>query len=256
MSSYVARSGKVLPERSSTDAWAKADKMSPELILTGDLVFNPDSGAPLFSFILEPMKAQRSNRFTRKWRADRFLILGLPGLSPKDLPQHLKTDASQVRDFIIRWLCESEHYILGRKWKAFFVKPRQKSAKSRQSNTQKSGEVMHRVYLFAVDGFGLMVPNVSMTVKTMLDWFMPAQLNKHQAVLKLFARIALGKIVTNLSNTADSKSGVSSTKATVVFNSNEIIRSDDAFADSPTVRRLNIRRSKEKRDERNDMPQI
>ena len=42
-------------------------------------------------------------------------------------------------------------------------------------------------------------------------------------------------------------SGVSSTVPTVEFTKNEIIRSDDAFSDSPDVRRLDIKRSNEKK---------
>ena len=267
MSSYVARNGKVLPERSSADVWAKAEGMSPGLMLTGDLVFSQALGAPLFRFLLRPIKAERSSRLTRKWGTDRFLVLGLPGLLSKDLPEHLKRDVPAVRDAVVHWLCTNEHYILGRRWKAFYVKPRQKSAKSRQNTPQVPGEVMHRVYLFAVDGFQLetprnslgrglrvMGPNVSMTVGKMLDWFMPSALNKHQTVLKLFARIALGKNFINVSNITNSKLGVSSTRATVEFKPHEIIRSDDAFANCPAVRRLHIKRSEEKKMGKNNKP--
>ena len=264
MSSYVAKNGKFLPERSSADVWAKAEEMAPGLMLTGDLIFNKDRGAPLFRFLLKPMKAERSSRLTRKWGTDRFLVLGLPGLLSSDLPECLRKDVPAVRDVIVRWLCTSEHCILGRTWKAFYVKPRQKSTKSRRDTSPVSGEVMHRVYLFAVDGFGLksrqnslgrglttIDPNASTTVKDMLDWFMPANMNKHQTVLKLFARIALGKTFISVSNITNSKSGVSSTRATVEFKHQEIIRSDDAFADCPTVRRLHLKRSNEKKEGKN-----
>ena len=66
----------------------------------------------------------------------------------------------------------------------------------------------------------------------MIEWFMPFQQNLDKQSLKFFARLQLG---------------LSATYPTLVFDPNQIIRSDDAYADSPCKRRLDINRSEAKK---------
>ena len=61
-----------------------------------------------------------------------------------------------------------------------------------------------RVFFFAIDGYDFQIlgstgepePRRSnhrgVSIKEMLDWFMPAKYNKQQPYLKLFTRISLG----------------------------------------------------------------
>ena len=94
-----------------------------------------------------------------------------------------------------------------------------------------------RIYMFAEDGPGFRSEkqvgetdpradvsiHKKMTRQQLLEWFMPAKLNKHQLALKFFARLQLG---------------VSRTIPTVVFKPNEIYRTRDAQAHRPCVRKL------------------
>ena len=205
LNTYAQKHGKALPERSSARAWKGAE--GPGIVLTGELSFCEKPGGAVFGYHLNPLKLEKSHRLARRYGADRFIILGIPGLSPQDLPSYLKKDADVVRSRILDWLVHIRHSLLGRKWKAFFVKQKP-TTKSRRGDQQESKNIRHRVYLFAEDGEGFLTREAAVrmfgggpksahkviTVNELLDWVLPPSKNKEQPILKLFARLALGKL--------------------------------------------------------------
>lgn len=204
LNAYAQTHGKALPERSSIQAWNAAE--GPGIVLTGELSFREKSGGAVFDYHLKPLKLEKSHRLARKYGGDRFLILDIPGLAPKDLPSYLKKDAAIVRSKVLDWLVHIQHSLLGRKWKSFFVKLKP-TIKSRRGDRQESQNIKHRIYLFAEDGEGFMAREAAVklfsngsklahrvvTVNDLLDWVLPPTENKGQTILKLFARLALGK---------------------------------------------------------------
>ncbi len=230
----VKSAGKILPERSSLKAWQRATTKYEGVFLSGDLGFaEHQSGGPFFDFTLKPMKIERSYRFARKFGADRFCVIGLPGISPEYLPSSLKKKHIAFRDGIINRLVDTDFRFAGRRWRAFYLKP-EKAKKGRRGNTVIN-QIKYRVYFFAVDGYDMRVPKMGepdprliehnpLSIEELIEWFMPAERNSDQSCLKFYARLALG---------------VSSTVPTVTFEPYEIIRTRDARADAPQVRRVN-----------------
>ena len=233
-----------MPERSNLLAWAKAETKFQGVALSGSLKYNEKAGVPLLRFDLKPLKLDSSYRLSRKFGGDRFCILSLPGVDSVDLPPHLKAAHGQVRSALVRWLVDEEHNFLGRKWRAFYVKPNQNKKSARSNKKPKDG---YRIFFFAEDGadflhreaVGELDPretnHIPTSRKEMLDWFIPTQPNARQTALKFFARLALA---------------VSSTKATIEFEPQEIIRTDNARADNPQPRKISIKRSDEKKTNR------
>lgn len=197
--SNTRKLGKVPPESSSKDAWNKAGDSFDGVTLTGDLMFSEQRGSSVFDFRLKPMKMEPSYRLARRFGSDRFFIVGMPGLAAENMPPFLKSEAAAVRQGIIHWLVNTEHRFLGRVWRAFYVKPQQTN-RVRKSTQSSFNEIKHRVYLFAVDGHRFRprtnptnpTRHEAMTVKDLLEWFMPTAVNLEQPCLKFFARLALG----------------------------------------------------------------
>ena len=200
------KQGKTPPQRSAPSVWKKTEKSFQGVGLSGELSFVKKASGPIFKFSLNPLKLEKPHRFSNKFDGDRFLVLGLPGFEQKDLPLHLQNNAPAVRDAIISWIVDRDHVLLGRTWRAFYIKPKD-DFKTRKSKQRTSDVIRHRVYLFAVTGHGFIssdsakyyrsgqkLPHVSMTVTQLLDWFIPVKSNMEQPALKLFARLSLGKI--------------------------------------------------------------
>ena len=198
----------VKPEKSNAEAWAKAEEEPHHVVFAGDLKFTNDPGRPIFQLQLKPLKKDRSYRLARKFGGDRFFVLGIPGLTERDLPAHLRKFSEHARNTIISWLLESDHHFLGRHWRAFFVKP-QPLPKNRKANPN---DIRYRIYLFAVDGQDFQhrsnlveakrnsrqeYKHITMTVQELLQWLIPFEMNTDQSCLKLFARITLGNDVLN-----------------------------------------------------------
>ena len=234
-----------MPERSSTAAWKKAETSYDCVGLSGGLNFSERADQPLLNFNLKPMKLESSYRLSRKFGGDRFCIISIPGIEASNLPKHMKGSSETIRDALVKWFVLTEHCFLGRKWRPFYVKL--DSAKKRKTafKNQELFKPGYRVFFFAEDGKGFLRgagptgehdPRKSyhkpMTVSEMIEWFMPAKENLDQNCLKLVSRLALA---------------VSSTKPTIQFKPSQIIRSDDAFAHDPQPRRLNLRRSDDKK---------
>jgi len=247
------------PERSSPVAWRRAEQAFEGVAISGKLAFREQPGGPVFEFKLNPLKLESSHRFSRKFGSDRFCVITIPGLSPDNLPADLKSDHDAARDCIIEWLVDTEHQFLGRKWRAFFPKADTAKRRLKLSRAAFNGP-KNRIYFFAEDGVGFRQEahtgeqdprrpsHVRMTVEQLIQWFMPLILNQNEFSLKLFARLALGKSsrykdFTELTLLI----GLSDTIPTVVFNPQEIIRCDDARADSVKLCCVNITRSDEKK---------
>ncbi|KAL8737270.1 MAG: hypothetical protein Q9181_001856, partial [Wetmoreana brouardii] len=243
----VARKyGLTLPERSSLVAWERSGQDFRGVALTGSLVFAEQASDRVFEFKLNPLKIEPTYRLARKFGSDRFFILSIPSIESKNLPINLRSDP-HAREAIVEWLVNSEHLFLGRKWRTFYVK--RESNRKLGSNTRSSlSDSKYRVYLFAescgsipatAQGDGRdpkIFAQPTMTRKQLIDWFMPAKANRNQPALKFFTRLAIG---------------VSPTAATIQFRPVQIIRSDDARANAPGVRRLRCERSDEKKTQRN-----
>ncbi|MCJ1473561.1 hypothetical protein MMC13_002212 [Lambiella insularis] len=236
----ITQHGQVMPERSAAEAWVKAESKPENVVFAGDLTFGSDPRGPIFQFQLKPLKTDRSYRLGRKSGGDRFFVLGIPGLGDSDLPHHLRNDATNVRSAIITWLLEDDHHLLGRTWRAFFVKSQQTTTKVRKTNLTSFNSIRHRIFLFAVNGLGFrrrtrlvdatrehQPSPVEMPVSELIQYVMPLDKNMDQLCLKLFARIALA---------------VSSTIPTLVFKPSEIIRTTDAVASAAKVRMLSTDR--------------
>lgn len=235
---------KVMPDKSSTAAYIKAGQTFEGVALTGTLKFREQRGGPVFSFQLEPLKIEASYRLSRRFGSDRFCTIIMPGISSEDLPAYLNSDPTAARKNISKWLINTTHSFLGRSWRAFYVTPYKAVKKVKKGYQSSFNEPVYRVFLFAEDGYdfkrngqtGEIDPRKTdhspMTVKNLINWFMPATENQNQMSLKFFSRLALG---------------VSKTIPAVEFNPGEIIRSDDARADCPDVRRLRLQRSDEKK---------
>ena len=241
LSTVAATLKTTLPERSSPQAWTNAEGDFKKVSLSGELKFAEQSGGSLFDFTLRPLKIDASYRLARKFGGDRFFTLALPSLESDDLPQYLKPFSAVVRDKVRRWIVDDAHYFVGRKWRAFFVKPETHKKGGKSNN---SSQLRYRIFMFAEDGDdfrqsgtrGEVDPrnpiHTPSSIRDMIEWFMPSVQNQDQKVLKFFSRLALS---------------VSSTTPTVVFCPGEMIRSDDAVADNPGPRRLDAQRSEEKR---------
>ena len=236
------------PERSSHIAWEKAQKDFQGASLTAKLSFHETAQDGYLNLQLLPIKLEPTYRLSRHFGADRFLVVAIPGLGPEDLPLYLKVHSERFRDAFVEWVVKSRHRLLGRHWRAFFVKP--ESTKKTRNGNRSNKDTKFRLYLFAEDGprfwhtrpsqvsgetdyrtsWVLDRPYVS--VQKMIEWFMPFQPNRNQQILKFFARLSLG---------------LSTTVKTVQFRPTQMIRSDDAYADSPCERRLDVRRSDSKK---------
>ena len=239
-----------MPERSSIAAWKRAETSYDGVGLSGGLKFSERADQPLLDFDLKPMKLESSYRLSRKFGGDRFCIISIPGIESSDLPKDLKGSREAIRAAMVKWLVYSEHHFLGRKWRAFYVKPDSTKTRKTAFKSQRSSRPGYRVFLFAEDGkdfpkgaIGEHDPRKTyhepMAVSKMIEWFMPVKENLDQNCLKLYSRLALA---------------VSSTKPSIQFEPSQIFRSDDAFAHDPHPRRLNRGRSDDKKRHLNRTP--
>ena len=199
LGSIIKAHGAQIPERSSLVAWNRALSNFEGVALTGKLRFLDRPKGPFFEFQLSPLKLERSYRLSRQFGGDRFCVLDMPGLGPKDLPSHLRHYHACAREVIINWLVDTRHKLLGRTWRAFFTKDiKKKGAPSSMKDSR------YRIYLFAEDGVGFrgekrpgeadprFLDRPRTTVGDMIKWFMPFEANPTQPLLKFFARLALG----------------------------------------------------------------
>ena len=201
--SAVAKVKKVLPEESSLEAWKRAGEDFQGVGLTGRLKFLAQPNGPVYELSLQPLKLEASYRFARKYGHDRFCVILLPSLGSDSLPPYLKPSQAAAHETIIQWLVETEHCLLGRRWRVCYVKP-ESTRKSQKADKDSSTDARYHVYLFAEDGVnfrreplrGEMDPrnpsHCRVTIRELLEWFMSSMNNSDQTVLKLFNRIGMG----------------------------------------------------------------
>lgn len=232
--SFPNKNSSSVPERSQPAAWHAAVDTYDRVAFKAELRFSESPKQPLFNLRIHPLALEDSYRLARHFGFDRFMILNVPSLDTKDLPKHIPGNAEEAREAIIEWLVDSPHYLLGREWRAFYVKPR---PTLRQGKAAKDTSGQWRVYLFAVDGYGFHPPGCSpdvhpqLAVEDMVKWFLPFKNNQDSSALKLFARLQLA---------------VSSTTPTIIFHPNQIVRCDDAYSEMAGTRYLDIQRWEQK----------
>ena len=203
LNSIAKLHGVQLPERSSRIAWDQAGSNFEGVALTGKLKFLDQQKGPCFEFRLNPLKIERSYRLSRQFGSDRFCVVNIPELAHAGLPSYLRPSHIPAREVLIKWLVDTDHKFLGRTWRAFYTKPDDAKKKGTKGTIKDS---RYRIFLFAEDGVGFrdrrrygetdprILDRPRMTVRDLIEWFMPFQANSHQPSLKFFARLALGLI--------------------------------------------------------------
>jgi hypothetical protein len=198
-----------LPERCGKDVWAAAlngfQRGPYAVVLGGTFHFNNEASQPLFRLHLEPMKLDLSYRLGRRFGNDRFFEICIPALTGKHLPKLLAELGDQGRQIVYDWLIDTPHTLLGRSWKPFSLKPKERRPRNAEVGNEVSGvDPAFRVYFFAVDGHGFVDDreliqnpengkNAKMTVAELLNRVRPTRKNLEQPYLKLFSRTTLGK---------------------------------------------------------------
>lgn len=197
LSKIVRFHGMSMPERSSLTAWHRAGLDFEKVALTGTLKILNEPKGTVFAFALHPLRVESSHRLSRQFGSDRFCVIGMSGLGPESLPLYLKAHAATAYRAIIKWLIDTEHHFLGRTWRAFYTS-------LIKNKSLRSDKPKHRVYFFAENGTGFrqgprigetdprVLDRPRVSVRELIQWFMPTKLNESQPVLKFFARLALG----------------------------------------------------------------
>ena len=193
MSELVESRKAPMPSQSNAKAWHQADHTWKGISQHGKLKLATKANVPLFKFELSPMSLQSSHRFARKYGGDRFFELDVPWIDSDNLefltlPKD-KHSLEALRSVVMEWVYRKPHYFLNRYWRAFFTKPNETKIRRAKRDTETNS---FRVYLFAETGLGISSQQES-DIGQLLKWFMPAQLNLDQPLLKFFARIQLGK---------------------------------------------------------------
>lgn len=205
LASIVKSNYQTLPEKSKPTAWAMAAGGFDNVLLSGSLQYVDQPREPIFRLSLKPLRLERSYRMSRKFGNDRFFVLEIPGLDNMAMPAYLKLDQEEFYEAAVQWFASHEHKFLGRKWRAFCLKPEDRK-KSRVGKASEStfNEPRFRVYFFAIEGYDFRNENsvgedhprlsnhTKSTVRDLIDWFMPASENRQILSLKFFARLALG----------------------------------------------------------------
>lgn len=179
---YVQRLNGTMPAKTSEKVWKslilpRNELQYSSLSFTGTINFGTTTSNSLLNLRLNPITIEKSNRLKRKYGSDRLIVLTFPSLEAGDIPSHLKRDAIELRHAIIDWLTTTEHYLMGRHWRAFYVKSKPTSKASEKKSHAWS------VYLFAIDELT--------SLDSMLKWFYAFEDNSKEYLLKLFSRIQL-----------------------------------------------------------------
>ena len=189
LSFLVKTYGRSMPERSNSETWYRADRYEEGVPYSGRLKLNVQGSEPLLSLQLKPFMFRKPNRFTRKYGCGRIFELDVPCFSYKEqLPPAMGNNLEATRSVFNDWMYETNHLFLGREWRAFFSKPNKPKGDLNHNNKATSS---NRVYLFAERGYGIPASD-EMSVNRMVEWFVPAQKNAENTVLKLFYRISQG----------------------------------------------------------------
>ncbi|KAK2811464.1 hypothetical protein FQN50_002087 [Emmonsiellopsis sp. PD_5] len=227
-------------EKTRMSAWNMAVSQYEDQEPTGDVVTLSGqlswcklSEKGYFKLTLNPLKFERSYRFCRRFGSDRFLEITFPTLTRP--PGHLVQNSHEkevLLTAVTRWLATSEHHILGRIWRGFYleeVQPKKSPKPKNADGYDRSAdpEMKNKVFLFAVDGtdFATAGPGqdlppknqtserrTRMSIDALTNWHMPIADNINQTDCKLFQRFSLG---------------LSRTRATVILRREETVFVED-----------------------------
>lgn len=142
----------------------------------------------------------------RRFGADRFLDLNVPSNDRRNRPACLNR-VDNASGIVIKWITTGKHFLVGRKWAAFYTRTWQKKERERNLNAETISNY-ERIYCFAVDGNSFTPSRNSVPSKAeattlgrrnkmkpsqLLDWMLSTRHPKHaaQPALKLFSRMAL-----------------------------------------------------------------
>ncbi|KAF2642160.1 hypothetical protein P280DRAFT_449672 [Massarina eburnea CBS 473.64] len=203
--------------RDSSRVWSSAQRNFEGFTFKGKVGFK--ASGQVFELKLEPIQADRSCRFQRKFGSHRFLYLTLPSFDAGKPNRFTVDNMEQIQERFKSWF-HQEHSFLGRKWRAFHIEPirSKKKGKTKDENSDK------RMVLFATEGAGL----DPISIGEMLDWFFPFAGNSHQNFCKAYARIDLG---------------LSRTIPTLVFKPSQVRFVPDIIADgTPECTKFNDQR--------------
>lgn len=165
--------------------WSAAKRGLEGFTFKGQINLSSKGSGPVFNLQLQPIQADKSCRFQRRFGSDRFLYLNAPKLDFSNISRFNKAEKELLQEGWNDWL-DTEHSFLGRKWRVFLYEP-MKRGKTRG----KKNVVTHdmRVVLFATEGRGIAEPCL---LGEMLDWFLPFARNQKQSFCKAYARLDLG----------------------------------------------------------------
>ncbi|ESZ94181.1 RNA polymerase RNA dependente [Sclerotinia borealis F-4128] len=199
--------GKKFPERCGAKVWEIATKGYIRgfngVVFAASLRENKKPSEPLLSFQLQPMKLDLTHRLERRFGSDRFFEFEIPDLEGKRYSPTMAKACPNAWDTLKSWLINGDHQLLGRTYKSFFVKIKDRKRKSalKSDAEEDSSIIPFRVFLFATNGYGFVkesksknpAPHVRirMTVEELMNCIRPTVENKHQPYMKLFARTAL-----------------------------------------------------------------
>ncbi|KAA8568267.1 hypothetical protein EYC84_008646 [Monilinia fructicola] len=198
---------KKFPERCGAKVWEIATKGYIRgfngVVFAASLRENKKQSEPLLSFQLQPMKLDLTNRLERRFGCDRFFEFEIPDLESKRYCSTVAKVDPNAWDNLKSWLVNKDHQLLGRTYKSFFVKIKDRKKKSslKSDPEEESSATPFRAFLFATDGYGFakesraknLAPHihVRMTLEELLNCIRPTSENKNQPYMKLFARTAL-----------------------------------------------------------------
>src|SRR5436190_4555196 len=109
------------PWDAAVNQFKERGKRNDIVSLTGQFDWCQRSEKGILKLTLNPLKLERGNRFCRRFGSDRFLTVTFPPLWKP--PEHLKSqvDAQLLLQGVTKWLATSEHHLLGRIWRGFFL---------------------------------------------------------------------------------------------------------------------------------------
>ncbi|RYP06587.1 hypothetical protein DL765_009423 [Monosporascus sp. GIB2] len=222
-------------ERTNTDTWNASlqdfTSGGQHVVLSASLETSRTTTGPFFKISLNPLKFELPHRLDRRFGSDRFLEILVPS------PSRNLSESST--DYLIEWLVNHPHILLGRKWAPFFIRKAdpKKQTKDDGFGPEPKPEYVERVYLFAEDGNEFHQPrgeeyppkgepvgsHSTLSRSGLLSWMLQPQENERQPYLKLFSRIALS---------------LSRTTPTVVLRPDQFRHQDDNIL-SPTGKVMN-----------------
>ncbi|RYO81292.1 hypothetical protein DL766_009764 [Monosporascus sp. MC13-8B] len=205
LKSHPSLRDKNFPEGTNTDAWNASlqdfTSCGQHVVLSASLETSRTTTGPFFKVSLNPLKFELPHRLDRRFGSDRFLEILVPS------PSRNLSESSA--DYLIGWLVNHPHILLGRKWTPFFIRKAdpKKQARDDGFGPEPKPEYMERVYLFAEDGNEFHQPrgeeyppkgepvgsHSRLSRSGLLSWVLQPQKNGSQPYLKLFSRIALNQ---------------------------------------------------------------